>query len=171
MDKGTFIGFGVGFGCVILGITMHGSLAEFVDVPGMLICFGGTFAAAMIAFPLKNITGLFGTLMHIFKVKVPETKEEIARFSEYAAIVRREGLLGLEAKIAAITDPFLKRGLEMVIDNAPRKRLRKPFPSKFNACTERHSIGKKMFETMGAMAPAFGMVGTLIGLIECLLAR
>src|SRR4051794_28859775 len=113
MDKATVIGFIVGFACVLAAIVTHGSLGDFVDVPGMLVCFGGTFGAAMVAFPMKNITGLGGTLMHIFKNKVPETKDEIARFSEYAAIVRREGLLGLEAKIAGITDPFLKRGLEM----------------------------------------------------------
>jgi chemotaxis protein MotA len=168
MDKATIIGFLVGFACVLAAITMHGSLGDFIDVPGMLVCFGGTFAAAMVAFPLKKITSLPGTLIHIFKVKVPEPKDEIARFSDYATIVRREGLLGLEAKIANITDPFLKRGLEMVIDNAPREKIEETLSIEISCLHERHSTSKKIFENMGAMAPAFGMIGTLIGLIQML---
>jgi chemotaxis protein MotA len=168
MDKATIIGFIVGFACVLAAICMNGSLESFIDVPGMLVCFGGTFAAAMIAFPMKNITGLMGTLMHIFKVKVPQSKDEIARFSEYAALVRREGLLGLESKIAKISDPFLKRGLEMVIDNAPREKMEETLSIEIHCLHERHMTGKKIFENMGAMAPAFGMVGTLIGLIQML---
>lgn len=168
MDKATLFGFILGFGAVIVAIMMGGSLGAFVDVPGMIICFGGTFAAAMVAFPMSSVLSAGGTLMHCFKVKVPECKEEIARFSDYAAIVRREGLLGLEAKIAAIRDPFLKRGLEMVIDNAPREKMEETMSIEIQCLHERHSIGKKIFENAGAMAPAFGMVGTLIGLIQML---
>ena len=168
MDKGTIFGFGIGFTAVLIAITMHGSLADFVDVPGMLVCFGGTLAAAMVAFPLRNVLGLPGTVMHIFKNKVPDAKEEIKRFADYAAIVRREGLLGLEGKITGVRDPFLKRGLEMVVDNAPREKIEEALSIEIHCLHERHVTGKKMFENAGAMAPAFGMVGTLIGLIQML---
>ncbi len=171
MDKATPIGFFVGFAAVLAAIMMEGglhSLTAFVDVPGMLVCFGGSFAAAMVAFPMSNMIGLPKTVMHIFIVKTPNLRTEIKRFSEYAAVVRRDGLLGLEAKLPEVKDPFLKRGLEMVIDNATKDKLHEVLEIEIEALHERHTTGKKIFENMGAMAPAFGMVGTLIGLIQML---
>ncbi|MCX7664567.1 MAG: motility protein A [Gemmataceae bacterium] len=171
MDKATPIGFLVGFAAVLGAIVFEGGvqgIAAFLDVPGMMVCFGGSFAAAMVAFPIGNIMALPKTVMHIFKVKTPNLRNEIKRFAEYAAVVRRDGLLGLEAKLPDVQDPFLKRGLEMVIDNATKEKLHEVLEIEIEALHERHTTGKKIFENMGAMAPAFGMVGTLIGLIQML---
>ena len=168
MDKATILGFIIGCGAVVAAICHEGTLTAFIDIPGMMVCFGGSLGSALVGFPLKSILTLPGTLMHCFKVKVPNANEEIARFNDYATIVRREGLLGLEAKLAEVRDPFLKRGLEMVIDNAPKEKVGEVLEIEIQRLHERHGTGKKIFENMGAMAPAFGMVGTLIGLIQML---
>ncbi len=168
MDIGTVFGLLLGFACVSAAILMHGSIADFVDVPGALVAFGGSSAAILVAFPFKKVREVFGVVRQVFTVRVPEPKEEIRRFSEYAAVVRRDGLLSLEKQMADVKDPFLRRGLEMVIDNTPHEKLEQVLHIELDGMEERHQLGKKIFDQLGAMLPSFGMVGTLIGLIQML---
>src|SRR5262249_12702875 len=149
-------------------ICLHGSLKDFVDVPGALVAFGGSFSALFIAFPLKDVLGVFGVVKTCFTVKVPEPREQIRRFAEYASVIRRDGLLSLEKKIGEVNDPFLRRGIEMVIDNTPKEKIEEVLGIEIRGVEERHAKGKKIFDQLGAMLPSFGMVGTLIGLIQML---
>ena len=168
MDIGTLLGFLLGFGFIIAAITMHGSLADFVDVPGAMVAFGGSFSALFINFPLKKVLGAFGVVKHCFLVQLPDPKAEIRRLSELARVARRDGLLALERKLSEIEDPFLVRGLELVIDGSPREKLEDALHMELDCIRERHATGKKIFEQLGTSLPAFGMVGTLIGLIQML---
>ena len=168
MDIGTLIGLLMGFSFVAGAILMHGSLADFIDVPGAMVAFGGSSAAILVAFPFKKVREVFGVVRHVFTERVPKAREEIARFSEYAAVVRRDGLLSLEKQMTDVKDPFLRRGLEMVIDNTPREKLEEVLHIELGGMEERHQLGKKIFDQLGAMLPSFGMVGTLIGLIQML---
>ncbi len=168
MDIGTIIGFLFGFLCIGIAIMMHGSLADFVDIPGALVAFGGSFSALFICFPMKKVLGVFGVVKNCFLVKLGNPHEEIQRFTELSTVARRDGLLALEKNVTEIKDPFLKRGLEMVIDGAAKERLEQVLSIEVNAIQERHKVGKKIFDQLGASLPAFGMVGTLVGLIQML---
>lgn len=168
MDIGTILGFVIGFACILTAIMFGGSVTAFVDIPGALVAFGGSGAAILIAFPLKKVMEVVGVTKQVFTIRVPEPKEEIRRFSEYAAIVRRDGLLSLEKKLNEVKDPFLRRGLEMVIDNTPHEKLEQVLHIELGGMEERHQLGKKIFDQLGAALPSFGMVGTLIGLIQML---
>lgn len=168
MDKGTIFGLVVGFGCVGAAITMHGSLKDFVDIPGAMVAFGGSTAALFIMFPAKKVMGTFGVVKQCFLSKLPDPRLEIRRLSQLAAVARRDGQLALEKHLVEIKDPFLVRGLEMVIGGAPREKVEEVLNIELSCIQDRHATGKKIFDQLGASLPAFGMVGTLIGLIQML---
>src|SRR5208337_4238479 len=110
MDIGTLLGFILGFGFISAAIMMHGSLTDFIDLPGAMVAFGGSTAAVFIMFPMKKALGAFGVVKHCFLFKLPDPKEEIGRLTELAMLARRDGLLALEKRIGEIKDPFLVRG-------------------------------------------------------------
>jgi chemotaxis protein MotA len=168
MDIATLLGFVFGFGCIVVAIMMHGTLTDFIDVPGALVAFGGSFSALFINFPLKKVLGVFGVTRQCFFTKLADPKDEIRRFVELSTFARRDGLLALEKKIEEVHDPFLARGLEMVVDGTPKEKLEEVLTIELGCIQERHKTGKKIFDQLGASLPAFGMVGTLIGLIQML---
>jgi chemotaxis protein MotA len=168
MDKSTLLGLVLGVVTLYVGIIMGGSLKQFIDVHGGIIIFGGAAAALFIMFPLKKVLSLPSILKNCFFVRLPDAKETIKQLSEMSATVRRDGLLALEKKLSEIKDPFFVRGLEMVIDGAPREKLEDTLGTELACVQERHASGKKQLEFLGATFPAFGMVATLIGLVQML---
>jgi chemotaxis protein MotA len=168
MDIGTILGIVMGFGFIIGAITMHGSLGEFIDVPGAMVAFGGSTSALFVMFPIKKVLGVFGVVKNCFFNKLPEPSTLTQRLTQLATLARRDGLLALEKELAEIKDPFLIRGLEMVIDGATKEKLQEVLNIELTYIQERHGMGKKIFDQLGASLPAFGMVGTLIGLIQML---
>jgi chemotaxis protein MotA len=168
MDFGTIIGIVLGFACILAAITMHGSLADFVDIPGALVAFGGSGSALFIMFPMKKVFGVFGVVKNCFLTKLPDPRLELTRLTQLATLARRDGLLALEKEVGNIKDPFLIRGLEMVVDGTSKDKLEEILTIELSCIQERHGVGKKIFDQLGASLPAFGMVGTLIGLIQML---
>jgi chemotaxis protein MotA len=168
MDIATILGIVMGFAFVMAAICMHGSLAEFVDVPGAMVAFGGSTSALFIMFPMKKVLGVFGVVKNCFFHKLPEPSTVAVRLTQLATLARRDGLLALERELAEIKDPFLVRGLEMVIDGTTKEKLQDVLALELTYIQERHGFGKKIFDQLGASLPAFGMVGTLIGLIQML---
>ncbi len=168
MDFGTVIGIVLGFAFIVGAITMHGSLKDFVDVPGAMVAFGGSTAALFIMFPMKRVLGVFGVVKNCFMTKLPDPRAELARLTQLATLARRDGLLALEKEFANIKDPFLIRGLEMVVDGTSKEKLEEILSIELGCIQDRHAFGKKIFDQLGASLPAFGMVGTLIGLIQML---
>jgi chemotaxis protein MotA len=168
MDRGTIVGLVLGFAFVSGAILMHGSLLDFVDVPGAMVAFGGSTSALFVMFPAKKVFGVFGVVKQCFLSKLPDPRQEIQRLVKLATIARRDGQLALEKSLADIKDPFLIRGLEMVIDGAPREKLEDALMLELGCIQDRHAMGKKIFDQLGASLPAFGMVGTLVGLIQML---
>ena len=168
MDLGTTLGTVMGFVFIATAITIHGRLSDFLDLPGALVAFGGSFSALFIYFPPRKVLGIFSVIGKCLFNKVPDPRAEIRRFTEYASIARRDGLLALEKRGIGSADPFLVRGLEMVIDGTPRDKIQQILQIELGCIHERHAVGKRMFDQLGASLPAFGMVGTLIGLIQML---
>jgi chemotaxis protein MotA len=170
MDIATIIGLLLGFGLILASIAMGGGegLSAFIDVPSLMITVGGSFAALLINFPLKNCLSSMSVIKKCFLSKLPEPKAVIAQFKNLAVVVRKDGMLALEKELENINDDFMKRGLEIVISGAEEPQIRQVLETELSAIEQRHTIGKKLVESTGAAAPAFGMIGTLVGLVQML---
>ncbi len=169
MDIATVVGLVLGLGLVLGSIMMGGGgLAPFINVPSMMITIGGSFAALLINFPIGTCLGVLGVVRNCFFQKLPTPQELIDQFKELSGIARRDGLLALEEKVGGVTDPFLSRGLAMVIGGAPKEEIELVLETEVSFIDERHKLGKKVIDALGAAAPAFGMIGTLIGLVQML---
>ena len=169
MDISTVVGLVMGVGLVLTSILMgEGGLVPFIDIPSVMITIGGATAAVMMNFTLGKVLGVFGVIKNCFFAKLPTTNEVINQLGEFAATVRRDGLLALENRLEEVHDRFLKRGLEMVIGGTSAEDLQRVLETEVSYIEERHKTGKKIVDAMGAAAPAFGMIGTLIGLVQML---
>lgn len=170
MDIATIIGLILGFGLIFTSIAMGGGsgLSAFVDPPSLMITVGGSIAALLINFPLGKVFGLMNVLKKCFLTKLPECESVITQFKELATIVRKDGMLALEKELENVDDDFMKRGLESVISGANDDQIRHLLETELSAIEQRHSTGKKIVDAVGAAAPAFGMIGTLVGLVQML---
>lgn len=168
MDIATFIGLLAGFGLVIAAIVAGGSPLMFLDLPSMVIVLGGTTASTLINYPLRDILGVFGTVKNAFITSIPDPEMLIERLVRYAAISRREGVLALEGHARQPDDDFLQKGIALAIDGAPPDLIKDILSTELTFMEDRHASGQAILYAMGTFAPAFGMIGTLIGLIEML---
>ncbi|HKX46739.1 MAG TPA: MotA/TolQ/ExbB proton channel family protein, partial [Planctomycetota bacterium] len=169
MDLTTLIGLVLGFGLLGWSLTLgEGGLLMFVDVPSVLIVGGGTLSVFLMNFPgaeARNLTGVFMRTL-LFRLRPPA--EAIERVVEYATLARKEGLLALESKLAELDDGFMAKGIQLVIDGFPAETVRDILDLEAEWQRQRHMNGKKMLDALGSFAPAFGMIGTLVGLIQML---
>lgn len=171
MDIATVVGLLLGTGLVVGSIMMGGGgLGPFINYPSLMITVGGSIAALLINFPLKAVIGVFNVVKKCFLTKLPESKAVIGQFKGYSEIVRKDGLLALEEKMDEIDDDFLKRGLEMVVAGSSKDDVRHVLETEVTYVEQRHQMGKKIIDATAAAAPAFGMIGTLIGLVQMLRA-
>ncbi len=166
MDVATIIGLVVGFGLVIGSILLGSSLTAFINVPGLLIVVGGTFSAALIAQKLSVFVGSAKVAMNAFLHQANAVHDTIKRLLELSVVVRKEGLLALEGQ--EITDAFMAKGVRLAVDGLPVDEVKSALRGEMYNLRERHKQGQKLFRFMGATAPAMGMVGTLIGLVQML---
>jgi len=133
-----------------------------------MIVAGGTLAATLISYPLKNVVGVFGVLKKAFFNKMQDPTEIINILVRFAEKARREGLLALEMDAEEIDDKFLQKGIQLVVDGTDPELVKSILETELVFLEERHRAGRAIFETMGQLSPAFGMIGTLIGLIQML---
>ena len=169
MDIATIIGLIMGFGLIFASIAMGGGgLGPFIDVPSGMIVFGGATAASLINFPLGAVLGAFGVIMKCFLFKLPDPLETVQQFKSLAEVVRKEGLLALESKLEEVDDAFMKSGLESLIAGTSTEDTASVLENELAFILQRHVLGKKIVDAAGAAAPAFGMIGTLVGLVQML---
>jgi len=169
MDLATVIGTILGFGLVLFSMaTGPGGLAIFVHVPSMIIVFGGTIAVTMMNFPMSEIKSIIKVMLVTAFNKSSTPADEIERIVEYANLARKEGLLALESKLEEVKDSFFAKGIQLVIDGFGAETVRDIMDLEADWQRQRHSVGKKIMDQMGAFAPAFGMIGTLVGLVQML---
>jgi len=171
MDIATVVGLVLGIGLVVGSIFMGGGgLGPFFNVPSLMITIGGAFSAILINFPLKNVVGAIKVIKKCFLFSLPSPTSVIEQFKAFGTIVRKDGILALEEQVEDIKDPFLKRGLEMVIGGISKEEIQTLLEIEVSAIELRHLTGKKIVDATAAAAPAFGMIGTLIGLVQMLRA-
>ncbi|MEZ6062795.1 MAG: MotA/TolQ/ExbB proton channel family protein [Planctomycetaceae bacterium] len=168
MDISTVIGLVLAIALVLGSIMIGGGLGAFIDVPSLMITVGGSIAAVLINFPLKKAFSAFSVVKKCFLSKLPTPPEVIGQFRDFATTARRDGLLALESEMENINDPFLKRGLEQVVGGTSKEDLASALEVEVGYIEQRHTSGKKIIDAVAAAAPAFGMIGTLIGLVQML---
>jgi chemotaxis protein MotA len=168
MDLATVIGLFAGIGLVGSAIFMGGSFAVFVDFPSVLIVVGGMISATLIHFSLGQVLRVVSVLKKTIFYRIPSENELIQQMVNYGVINRRDGALALEQHIQNVRDSFLVKGIRMLIDGQKAEAIEEQLCLEIQYLQERHADGKKLFEFMGSAAPAFGMVGTLIGLVQML---
>jgi len=169
LDISTFIGILVAGGLVITSILMGGSGAWFVNYPSIMIVVGGTMGATLLAYPLADVLGVFKVAKNVFLHKSQPVSQLIPQMVELAKKARQEGILSFESQLDHIENPFLVRGLQMAIDGMEASAIEDVLTTETIYIDERHRLGAEIFTTMGAFAPAVGMLGTIIGLVQMLM--
>ncbi|WGK68972.1 MotA/TolQ/ExbB proton channel family protein [Candidatus Haliotispira prima] len=170
MDIATLAGLVSTFALIIIGILIGGnSMSLYVDAPSLLIVVGGSFAAMVTASPLDVITKNFMQYCRIVSNLQPNNYEvTITQMVGFAESARKEGLLSLDDAVNDIEDPFLRNGMRMIVDGTDPAIVKKMLYAQQSKTEERHASGAAFFGRWAALGPAFGMIGTLLGLIGLL---
>ncbi len=166
MDLATTIGLVAGV--TLLGwaiVAAHEPFKTFIDPTSMAIVFGGMFAALLISFPLKKVMNLIRVTKNAFFAETQSAQKLIEDLVKYAEIARRDGILSLENMTETIQDKFIVKGIQMAVDGTDPELIQQILEGELDSLAERHSEGRQLFETMGKYGPAFGMIGTVMGLI------
>ncbi len=169
MDLNTLIGgFLTGMIVLVAMASGPGGVGIFIDVPSLAIVFGGTIGVTMLAFPGNDLKPFIKIMLVTAMRKKITPTEEIDRIVDYANLARKEGLLALEAKLESVDDTFFAKGIQLVIDGFGADTVRDIMELEAEWEKQRHETGRKIMDQMGAFAPAFGMIGTLVGLVQML---
>lgn len=169
MDIATLGGLIGGIGVLVFAIIAGGvSFMSYVDIPSVLIVLFGTLAATMIAYPMSTIKDLPKLMGKTFKLGNSDPTKTIAQIIELANKARKDGLLSLEEASREMNDEFLKKGLMLIVDGTDPELVRNLLETELDFIEQRHKVGQSAMGTIASLAPGFGMVGTLIGLIAML---
>jgi len=168
MEISTLIGIVVGFVLVVISIMFDGDIASFINLPSIMIVVGGVLASTVISFPMQQIKSLVKVIGKAFKKSEIDLNKDIDMIIDLAQKARREGLLALEDAVDKIDNDFLKKGGRLLVDGCDPELIKSIMEAELDFLQERHTKGRTMLEAMSAYAPAYGMIGTLIGLINML---
>jgi len=166
MDLATLIGLLGAVGVIVGAIALGGDFGQFINIPSIVIVVGGSFAAVLMKYPLSNFLGAFKIAMKAFLHKSENNGALIEEALELANTARKSGLLALES--VEISNEFLKQGIQLCVDGHDPDFVKKMLQKDINQAIERHDIGQGIFKAIGDVAPAMGMIGTLIGLVQML---
>lgn len=169
MDLFTIIGLVLGIGAMLLGNQLEGgSIGGLIQISAAVIVFGMTFGATFMAFPGSDITATPKALVKAFKDDTPHPEHIIGTVVKIAERARREGLLSLEQEAQGISDEFLRKGIELVVDGTDPEIVETTMRNELYAMEKRHEGPIAVLEGMGGFAPTMGVVGTVMGLISVL---
>ncbi len=168
MDLSTLLGFIGAFGVVVGGILVGSSITIFIDIPSLLIVLGGSFFVLMASYRFKDIMNTLGVVKNAFFFKSTSLPDISRQLVEMAVQARKEGLLALEQLTAGISDPFFQKGIQLVVDGHEADEVESILGAEIDTMNDRHKMGSDFFITFAGYAPALGMIGTLIGLVQML---
>ena len=166
MDIASLIGLIGTLGMIAGAMISSGGLGAFIDTPSMLIVIGGTFFAVMYRSTLPMFLASFGALAKVFLPGAKKHDELITRITELAGIARKDGMMALEGQ--EVPDKFFEKGLQMLVDGADETKLTDQLNKEVKAMKVRHEDMTGVFQAWVDLAPAMGMIGTLIGLVAML---
>jgi chemotaxis protein MotA len=168
VDIATVLGLLLGTFLVLTAIFMGGDFVAYMNAPSVLIVVGGATCATLASYPLAKFCRIHKIAARALFDKSAEPDEVIRQLVELAEVARRDGILALEGMIAEMHDEFLVRGIQMAVDGTDPEVIQTVMETELENLLERHESGKNMLDAMGRYAPAFGMIGTLIGLVAML---
>lgn len=168
MDIATVIGIIAGIGMIAFSIVTGEGAKMFLHVPSILIVLGGSIAATLISFQLKEVLGVVSVVRKAFFSDATDTVQLIDTVVNLSKKARKEGLLAIDSDVNEIEDSFLRTGMQMVVDGTEPELIRSVMETELSYTAERHKTGQQIFNALGTYAPAFGMIGTLMGLIQML---
>lgn len=163
MDLATLVGFVVAIGIILAAMIMGGGVAPFIDIPSVLIVAGGTIGAVMMSFTMGQFFGAIKVALKALMFKIDKPEELIDLVVQMANEARTGGLLALEGKETGNT--FLAKGIQMMVDGHEPAVVRQTLKLEMNQAADRHAVGILIFTKIAELAPAMGMIGTLVGLV------
>lgn len=166
MDLATIFGIILGLGMIFTAIKMGGSVVIFLDLPSFMIVAGGTISSILIAFPLKDVANAFVMAKQVFAQRKVDPNEVVRVILTIANLSRRQGLVAL-SKVRT-DNAILKKALMLIADGASEEIIEDSLRIEIEALKQRRLVPQEVFRKMGALSPAFGMMGTLIGLVQML---
>lgn len=168
-DLGTWFGFGIGFLLLVSAMALGGSLPAYADMPAFLMVFGGTAAVTAASFSVEEIANLPNVLATVLVRGVPHGATAATRLIALAEQARRRGMLALEDLLPKLKDDrFLVKAIAYVIDNTPPDQIERSLRAELHATIARHRATSDIMRRGGEVAPAMGLIGTLVGLVQML---
>ncbi len=169
MDKSTVIGLVLGLTAVFGGALLDGTpMASLISVPAFVIVILGTLGATILSNPLENVKRLPALARGAFFEKGRPGGELVEMFVDLATRARKDGVLSLENEIRSLPDPFLQKGIQLVVDGTDEEVIKEVLEADIAATAQRHAAGYAMFEMMGGYSPTLGIIGAVLGLIHVL---
>ena len=169
MDIATILGLIGGAVCIVMSVlTSGGTLGGIIDVPSIIFVFGGSFFALFIAYPMSSVLGIFPIMGRSFKIPDFSEKTLVQDMVTLSEKARREGILALEEGLEDLSDDFMKNGLRLVVDGTDGVIIRGIMESELNQIESRHLDWINIIVAWAGLAPGYGMMGTVIGLIGML---
>jgi len=168
MDIATVMGILVFIGLAVAAILFQEGVAgfkPFANMEALLLVIGGTFCSTLVNYPLRQVVGLGKILRKVLTHSGEDTSGLVATFVALSHKAKRDGFLALQPDVNAIKDDFLKRGIQHVIDGSDQEFIRNMLETEIGFIRERHKIGMEIFNSMGTYAPAFGIIGTVLGMV------
>ncbi len=169
MDLGTVVGLVLTLALLFGAMAMGVGIGPYIDIPSVLIVFGGTTGVLMIGFKMEQMKSLVKYFMIAIKPPQDDVAELIKKMVEYSTKARRDGILALESDANNEPNEFLKKGLSMAVDGNEPDTIRDLLEIDMEQTSERHKANAQIFDQMGGFSGAMGMIGTLIGLVAMLL--
>ncbi|MCK5129112.1 MAG: motility protein A [Clostridiales bacterium] len=169
MELTSIIGLAVGLVCIVVSILIGGPLSAFINIGAIFIVVGGTIAATIVSFDAKTLKSIPVIMKNITRKSTIDLKKDIDMIINIANIARREGLLALDDAVQDIDNNFLKKGIMLIVDGVDTELLKDILETEIHFLQQRHEVGQGVMKAMATYAPAFGLIGTLIGLINMLL--
>ncbi|MCI8614267.1 motility protein A [Parablautia intestinalis] len=171
MDIASILGLGLCFGMCAFGIINAAGIANigrYVDVASAVITFGGSFFAVLASKSLSDYLAGLKSFLLVFKASSTDTKEMIQKIIDLSNIARKEGLLSLEEAASNLDDDFMKKGVLLIVDGTDPELVRGIMETELVSTEDRHKSKIAFWEDLGSMGPAWGMIGTLVGLVNML---
>lgn len=166
MDLGTIVGLVLAFGLITGAIAAGGAgVDQFLDVRSILIVLGGTFSVIVVHFPFTNVLNIGNVVKNALMEKRHAPLDVVTQLVKFSEKARREGILSLESSMDEVQDKFIRLGLRLAVDGVEPELIKDILQTELAFIEDRHRTGRRVFEYAGTVAPAFGMIGTLIGLV------
>ena len=167
MDISSLVGLLAGISVILIAIAIApgASFKAFIDYPSIMVVLGGATAAVLISFPLKQFLNTFRVAKNVFFNRQQDFADVIEQLVSLAETARRDGLLALEGRLEDVDNPFIILGIQMAVDGTRPEIIEDIMRTEMEAVATRHRNGRSVVDQLGRFAPAFGMIGTLMGLV------